>query len=256
MLKAILFDLDDTLLDWSGFKGDWKTLECEFLTGVFEYCAAAGTPLPNLDAFIDEFHTRIRESWRLGRTSLIAPHIGKVMVEAVEAQGAAAGSFTPEALLGAYGWHAVPGTQLFKEVPEVMATLKKYGVKTAIVTNAAQPMTLRDIEIEEHQLLQYFPDCRLSAADAGVLKPHPGIFQLALERLGVTPQEAVFVGDNPVADIAGAQAVGMQAVFRITSPMPQMLSGLIVPDAAINSLEELPPILDGWFPGWRDQAVQ
>jgi hypothetical protein len=30
-----------------------------------------------------------------------------------------------------------------------------------------------------------------------------------------------------------------------------MLSGLIVPDAAINSLEELPAILDDWFPGWR-----
>jgi FMN phosphatase YigB (HAD superfamily) len=133
-----------------------------------------------------------------------------------------------------------------------MALIKQHGIKTAIVTNAAQAMALRDIEIEEDQLLQYFPDCRLSAADAGVLKPHPGIFQLALDRLGVAANEAVFVGDNPIADIAGAQSVGMHAVFRITSPLPPMLSGLIVPDAAINSLEELPPILDGWFPGWRE----
>ncbi len=251
MLKAILFDLDDTLLDWSGFSGDWKTLECQFLEGVFNHVASVTTPLPDLDAFVDEFHSRIRESWRLGRGSLIAPHIGTIMVEAVEAQGAAVGMFTAEALLKAYGWHAVPGTVLFKEVPEVMALIRQHGIKTAIVTNASQPMTLRDIEIAEHDLLQYFPDCRLSAADAGVLKPHPGIFQLALDRLGVTPDEAVFVGDNPVADIAGAQAVGMQAVFRITSPVPQMLSGLIVPDAAINTLEELPPILDNWFPGWR-----
>lgn len=255
MLKAILFDLDDTLLDWSGFQGDWKTLECQFLTGVFEYVAAAGSPLPDLNAFIDEFHDRIREAWRLGRGSLIAPNIGSIMVEAVEAQGAAAGRFTAENLLNAYGWQAVPGTRLFDEVPAVMATIKQHGIKTAIVTNAAQPMALRDVEIEQHRLLQYFPDCRLSAADAGVLKPHPGIFQMALDHLGVQPHEAVFVGDNPIADIAGAQGVGMQAVFRVTSPMQPMLSGLIVPDAAINNLEELLPILDGWFPGWRAQPV-
>jgi len=251
MLKAILFDLDDTLLDWSGFNGDWKTLECQFLEGVFNYVATDSTPLPDLEAFIEDFHDRVREAWRLGRGNLIAPNIATLLVEAVEAQGAPVGHFKAEDLIKAYGWHAVPGTVLFKEVPEVMALIKKHGIKTAIVTNAAQPMALRDVEIEEHQLLQYFPDCRLSAADAGVLKPHPGIFQMALDRLGVTPDESVFVGDNPIADIAGAQAVGMRAVFRITSPLPPMLSGLIVPDAAINSLEELPPILDDWFPGWR-----
>jgi len=70
--------------------------------------------------------------------------------------------------------------------PEVMALIKQHGIKTAIVTNAAQPMALRDVEIEEHKLLQYFPDCRLSAADAGVLKPHPGIFQLAMSPLSLT----------------------------------------------------------------------
>lgn len=251
MLKAILFDLDDTLLDWSGFNGDWKTLECQFLKGVFDYVRAADAPLTDLDAFIEEFHSRIREAWRIGRGNLIAPNIATLLVEAVEAQGAPAGKFRSEALVNAYGWHAVPGTAVFEEVPEVMALIKAQGIKTAIVTNAAQPMVLRDIEMEEHKLLQYFPDCRLSAADAGVLKPHPGIFQLALDRLGVTAEEAVFVGDNPIADIAGAQSVGMQAVFRVTSPLPPMLSGLIVPDAAINTLDELPPILDKWFPNWR-----
>ena len=59
MLKAILFDLDDTLLDWSGFNGDWKTLECQFLKGVFDYVGTASTPLPDSDAFIEEFHFRI-----------------------------------------------------------------------------------------------------------------------------------------------------------------------------------------------------
>ena len=50
---------------------------------------------------------------------------------------------------------------------------------------------------------------------------------------------------------AGAQAVGLKAVLRVTHPAPPMLSGLIVPDGAINSLFELPPLLDEWYPGWR-----
>ena len=120
------------------------------------------------------------EAWRVGRGSLIAPNVATLLLESIEAQGAPAGKFKTDELIKAYGWHAVPGTVLFKEVPEVMALIKQNGIKTAIVTNAAQPMALRDIEMEEHQLLQYFPDYRLSAADAGVLKPHPGIFQMAL----------------------------------------------------------------------------
>src|SRR5690349_1235061 len=156
MLKAILFDLDDTLLDWSGFDGDWKTLECQFLEGVFNHVATVTAPLPDLEAFIEDFHDRVREAWRLGRGNLIAPNIATLLLEAVESQGAPIGHFKAEDLIKAYGWHAVPGTALFREVPEVMALIKKQGIKTAIVTNAAQPMTLRDIEIEEHQLLQYF----------------------------------------------------------------------------------------------------
>jgi putative hydrolase of the HAD superfamily len=112
-------------------------------------------------------------------------------------------------------------------------------------------MWIRDIEIGQHGLLPYFPDCRISAADVGYLKPHPTIFKAALKQLGVLPEETVFVGDNPTADIAGAQAVGLRAILRIAHRVPPMLSGLIIPDAAVNTLEEMPRILDNWYPGWR-----
>ena len=251
MLKAILFDLDDTLLDWSGFNQEWPSFERQYLRRVFDYVGTVTIPLLDFDSFVTAFHSRVREAWRAGRGTLIAPNIGMEMVAVAEAEGAPKGALTVEGCLAAYDWHAVPGTKLFPEVPEAMALIREQGVKTAIVTNAAQPMYLRDVEIEEHGLLTYFPDCRVSAADAGYLKPHPSIFQLALDQLGVTAEEAVFVGDNPVADIAGAQAVGMQAVLRITKPVPPMLSGLIIPDAAVNTMDELPHILDEWFPDWR-----
>ncbi len=248
-LKAVLFDLDDTLLDWQGFKQDWQTYEEPMLRRVFDQLMTQWTS--DFVAFVRDFRERTREAWRQGRGTLIAPNLGRILVQSIEAQGVPAGQLSAEDVLKMYGWRAVPGTSLFPEVTAELKRLRDHGLKLAIVTNAGQPMAVRDIEIGEHGLLPYFPECRVSAADAGYLKPHQAIFQRALDQLGVKASEAVFVGDNPVADIAGAQAAGMYAVLRVTHPVPPMLSGLIVPDAAINSLEELPDVLDRLHPGWR-----
>jgi len=251
MLKAILFDLDDTLLDWHGFVEEWPTFERAYLRRVYDFVEREHGTLPDFEAFVKQFRDRTRAAWDAGRGSLLAPNLGHILLESAEAAGAPLGKLTVDALLSAYEWTAVPGTVIFPDVADALVLLRENGIKIAIVTNAYQPMWLRDLEIEAHGLLQHFPDCRISAADVGYLKPHPAIFQAAFDCLGVTAQEAVFVGDNPIADIAGAQGAGMRAVLRVTSPTPPMLSGLIVPDAAVNSLAELPPILDEWFPGWR-----
>ena len=250
-LKAILFDLDDTLLDWRGFTQNFPSYEEHLIESVFNYIGTVTKPLPDFPAYALEFRMRTREAWRAGRGNLIAPNLGTILVEAAEMLGIEPGVLTVKGCLEAYGWKAVPGTALFPDVLETLVIIRQHGIKTAIVTNAFQPMWLRDAEINEFGLLEYFPDVRVSAADAGYLKPHPAIFQYALELLGVEPEEGVFVGDNPIADIAGAQAAGMLAVLRVTTPVPPMLSGLIVPDGAINSLAELPDVLDKLFPDWR-----
>ena len=129
--------------------------------------------------------------------------------------------------------------------------LRAAGLKLGIVTNASQPMAMRDAELAAHGIIGYFPDCRLSAADAGYLKPHPQIFKSALERLGTAPEETVFVGDNPVADIEGAHGVGIRAVRRMTSR--EIMNGnLTQPHPTLHSFAELPAILDEWYPGWQN----
>jgi 4-nitrophenyl phosphatase len=44
-------------------------------------------------------------------------------------------------------------------------------------------------------------------------KPSPHLFQLGCKALGMAPEEVVMLGDNPMTDIAGAQALGMQAIL-------------------------------------------
>jgi putative hydrolase of the HAD superfamily len=104
-------------------------------------------------------------------------------------------------------------------------------------------------------LLPYFSACRFAAVDAGYLKPHPAIFQTALNCLGVSPQEAVFVGDNMDADVVGAQNAGMRGILRRIPVRPLADSnGHRGPDGIVDTLWEMLPLLDLWYPGWRHHS--
>ena len=251
MLKAILFDLDDTLLDWSAFpRTGWRALETRHLRGVYDYLTGAGHSLESFESYSEAYLKNLREAWIAARTTQRSPHIGQVMQKAARALGVTA-DLDIDACLKAYGWGKIENTVVFPEVPDVLRKLSRSGLHLGIVTNAAHPMAIRDKELEEHGLLSFFPKCRFAGADVGYLKPHPAIFETALDCMGVTPAETVFVGDDPEADIAGAQGVGMNAVLRVKHPTPPMISGLIVPDGAINTLFELAAVLDEMFPGWN-----
>ncbi len=251
MLKGVLFDLDDTLLDWSGFDDDWSEMERDHLRGVFDYICTEIQPLKDAEAYYAEFGSRMRAAWTLARGTMRAPHLGTILVETAAAFGVPPEALDAQRCLEAYRWGVIPGTRIFPEVPQTLTLLREYGIRIGIVTNAHQPMWLRDVEIRQHGLYDFFPDCRISAADVGYLKPHPLIFQTALRRLGTKPEETVFVGDNLEADIAGAKAVGLRAILRRVTGHP-LGDGTITPDAAITRLDEVPGILDEWYPGWRD----
>ena len=94
--------------------------------------------------------------------------------------------------------------------------------------------------------------CRTSSADVGYLWPDPAVFEHTLRALEAVPAEAVFVGDNREADIVGAQGVGMRAVLRMTNASAE--ANGIQPDAEVDLLEELLPLLDDWYPGWRREG--
>jgi len=252
-LQGILFDLDDTLIDWHGFSGDWRTFEQEHMTHLHQFVQRRGY-LKNvsLDQLMLDYGTRVQDAWASARSTMRAPHLGKIMMMSLRHLGLPDGALTMDECLSAYGWDAVKGVQVFPDVPPMLQSFRDKGIKMGIVTNAFQPMTLRDNELKTFGLLEFFPDCRISAADVGYLKPHPNIFEIALKRLETQPGRTIYIGDNPVADIAGAQSAGMKAVLRVKNPAPPMISGLIVPDGAINSLEELPAVLNEWYAGWDD----
>jgi putative hydrolase of the HAD superfamily len=106
----------------------------------------------------------------------------------------------------------------FEPVPGVLDSLERLrrcGLALAVVANF--DLTLHD-RLEQLGLGFAFSTV-VTPADAGAAKPDPLIFALALERLGVTPDRALHIGDG-VADEAGAAAAGMNFSW---TPIPQAL---------------------------------
>ncbi len=83
----------------------------------------------------------------------------------------------------------------------------------------------------------YFKAVAISG-DLGIGKPHPALFHAALDPLGVRPEQALMVGNGIKGDIGGAQAIGMTAVL-IDRDDPHSRDDAIRPDAVIHELTEL-----------------
>lgn len=78
----------------------------------------------------------------------------------------------------------------------------------------------------------------IDSADVGCRKPDPRIFRVAVEALGMTPADAIFVGDSPSRDMAGARAVGMPHIWLV-SETSQHEAPCCPGDLVVHSLRDL-----------------
>jgi putative hydrolase of the HAD superfamily len=95
--------------------------------------------------------------------------------------------------------------------------------------------------LNHYGLLRYFAHTAFSD-ETRVRKPDPAIFHGALRALGVAPEEAIHVGDDPVLDVEGARAAGMRVVQVTTASVSTQ--GPRRPDAVIPTLIGLPDAIE------------
>jgi 2-haloacid dehalogenase len=126
----------------------------------------------------------------------------------------------------------------FPEVPEMLRRLKSAGLTTAILSNGS-PAMLRSA-VENAGLGGVF-DFVLSVEEVGVYKPHPRVYQLAVDRLRLAPGAILFLSSN-AWDAHAASAFGLPAVWCNRHSQPrEHLPG--APDREIRTLAELPALV-------------
>src|SRR5579862_4460461 len=98
--------------------------------------------------------------------------------------------------------------EAFPEVPDVLGRLNAAGIAAAILSNGSPTMLRSAVD---NARIGGLLDAVMSVEEVGVYKPHPRVYQLAVDRFGVSPRAIVFVSSN-AWDAHAAAAFGMRAV--------------------------------------------
>ncbi|MET3438023.1 HAD family hydrolase [Sphingomonas sp. 1185] len=222
MTAAILFDLDETLLDRT----------------------------TSLIAFLADQHSRFRsrlgyaafEAWRDRFIAMDARgHTHKsVVYPAILAEFNGDPNAADE-LLDDYRKRCSSFARPFAGMAETLQELRSRGRRLGIITNGETAFQSRHIEALG---LDRMVDAVLISQTEGLRKPDPALFERAAARLCVQASECLFVGDNPVADVLGAHNAGLStAWFRCGMDWPADLPP--PPGAVIERLSEVLALVDG-----------
>lgn len=125
-------------------------------------------------------------------------------------------------------------------IPTLRA-LKEKGFCIGVITNSSDDENTQAL-MDESGVRSYL-DWAISSAAFGKRKPHPAIFDAALQHFKISAQEAAMVGDTFDADIIGAQQAGMFSIWitrRIRKTVPRFN---VRPDAVVSTLSEIPALL-------------
>lgn len=126
----------------------------------------------------------------------------------------------------------------FPEVPDVLRQLKAAGMRTAILSNGSPKML--DAAVKGARL-ESLLDAVLSVEEVGVYKPHPKVYQLAVDRLSI-PASAISFQSSNAWDAYAASAFGMQVVWcNRYGQRRERLPG--APNREVKSLTELPALV-------------
>jgi putative hydrolase of the HAD superfamily len=193
MIKGVVFDLDNTLLDFMKMK---EFAVKAAIRGMIE----AGLKVNEDKSYIEINSIYEEFGWENQKVFdvFLEKSIGHVDNKFLAA-GIVAYRRAREANLMAY-----------PNVNKTLMALTKSGIKLGVVSDA--PSREAWMRIYYLNLYHYF-DVVITYDDSGERKPSPVPFQLALDGMGLRPEETIMIGDWPERDVVGAQQIGMKTAF-------------------------------------------
>ena len=155
---------------------------------------------------------------RARATDLVEPDYGEVCQAAMRELGIALTREQAARLLEATYISGIEGGKAaYPDARETLIELRRRGFRLGIVTNRAFGGERFRTDLREAGLDVDW-DVIAVSVEVGYLKPHPALFEAALDQLGAAPAEVLMVGNSLAEDVAGAQALGMAAAWRKSPP--------------------------------------
>ncbi len=223
MIKAIIFDLDNTLLDFVKMK---QFSVKAAITAMNE----AGLEVDEKKAYEDIFDLYMERGWENQQVfdDYLNQTVGEVSNK-ILAAGIVSYRRAREATLLVY-----------PNVNKTLIQLIKMGINLAVVSDApSREAWMRLYYLNLHHVF----DPVLTFDDTGVRKPSPKPFQMALDYLKIEPNEAIMIGDWPERDVVGAKEIGMKTIFaRYGDTFGTVDSGA---DWDVNDVYEVVNIIKG-----------
>jgi len=193
MIKAVIFDLDNTLVDFMRMKTASVRAAAEAMVD-----AGLNMTAKEVEDKIFEIYDRYGIEFQNVFDKFLEEVLGEIDYK-ILAAGIVAYRKAKEAAL-----------VLYPHVRYTLMELLKRGLKLAVVSDAPKLQAwTRLVQVGLH----HFFEVVVAFEDTGERKPSPAPFKFALERLGVEPKEVLMVGDWPQRDITGAAKLGMITAF-------------------------------------------
>ncbi|WP_373687877.1 HAD family hydrolase [Acinetobacter sp. YH12207] len=190
MIKAILFDLDQTLLDRTYSLRQFINWQVNFFQLV---------PQAKKSEFIEKF-IQLDANGTVWKDVVYRKLIQEFAIK----------TYTEQLLLRSYIQDFNKFCCSFADVDSVILKLHQAGYLLGLISNGQSPF--QEHNFQALGLAEFFSTVLVSEAVA-LRKPDAAIFHLACEKLKVQAEQCIFIGDNENADIRGANAVGMKSIF-------------------------------------------
>ncbi len=233
--KAILFDLDDTLLDmYSAMHSSWQEICADVAPRLGGDSASLREAIRRESAIfwadeetVAEYRVRPLDSRTyVVRLALLSEGLDESSTEEIARRS-----------LRGYLERVAP----FDDSIETLEALRSQGYRLGMVTNGSSE-TQRE-KIARWNLEPYFDEIVIES-EFGRGKPDPAVFARALAGTGAAPHEAWMVGDNLYADIGGARAAGIHSVWIHRERLQFPDDPPAQPDRRIGHFAELHAALD------------
>jgi putative hydrolase of the HAD superfamily len=199
-VRAVLFDLDDTLFDHHN--------SARAALREVHRAHASGADFAELERhhirYLEEMHVEVLAG-RIGLDDARRERFRRVFA----ALGVSLDAGDVDAVASAYRTGYLAARRALDGAPELLAAVRRHA-RVAIVTNNLLDEQRGKLE---HCGLAPFVDALVVSDDVGVSKPDPRIFRIALDRVGAAAADAVMVGDSWGNDVVGARAARIRAVW-------------------------------------------